>query len=214
MLLQFWPSQNRECQGKSKITKTLLPNQTSHPYSSTSCLLLTRVWNYQITSSYELVFSKGWLVPPGTYFCSFHTFHVLMPQLLLSIPLNTLLHSVCGSFPNSCITTYIMTDFCTSFSRSCASLNCYMHMIIEEQCRLFTLLCMLSHNEFNYLTNLLFFIKKRSTDSAQKHMPHTVTFTSILCDTFWLGYVIESEKKGRLKNHSLFTCDLEDQISP
>lgn len=45
-------------------------------------------------------------------------------------------------------------------------------MATEEQCHLFTLLCILSYNELHYLTNLLFFIKKRSTDLAQRHMPH------------------------------------------
>lgn len=45
-------------------------------------------------------------------------------------------------------------------------------MATEEQCHLFTLLCILNYNELHYLTNLLFFIKKRPTDLAQKHMPH------------------------------------------
>lgn len=45
-------------------------------------------------------------------------------------------------------------------------------MATEEQRHLFTLLCILSYNGLHYLTNLLFFIKKCSTDLTQKHMPH------------------------------------------
>lgn len=67
-------------------------------------------------------------------------------------------------------------------------------MATEEQCHLFTLLCILSYNELHYLTNLLFFIKKRSTDLAQKHMPH-MTFTSVSHDTAGEAFVFESDKR-------------------
>lgn len=66
-----------------------------------------------------------------------------------------------------------------------------------------------------YLTNLLFFIKKCSTDSAQKHMPHTLHSHQYYVTHFeWVMSLSQLKKKRTLKNHSLFTCDLEDQISP
>ena len=107
---------------------------------------------------------------PGTYFYSFHfsspnataaAFHLSTHYFMLSV----------AHFQTAISQHTLMTDFCTSFSRSCTSLDCYMHVTIEEQYHLFTLPCMLSYNEFNYPTNLLFFNRKRSTDLAQKHMP-------------------------------------------
>lgn len=148
-----------------------MPQQTTCPHSSTSCLLPDQSLKLQNNLSTETSFLQR--LTCTSRHKILHLPHFLSPNATAASlhSLNTLLHFVCVSFLNSHLAAY-MTDICTSRSTNFTSLNCHLHMATEEQCHLFTLLCILSYNELHYLTNLLFFIKKRSTDLAQKYMPH------------------------------------------